>query len=123
MFGEDFDSTDSPITGDEPIHPLRYQEVRLTEAHDSDGWKVVGYAMNEDHVNVQFQPTTTRLWKSPLHLPGEEVVEPCVLSRYDPRLPNAYSPFEDAIANYNRPQRTMDLELLDECVDELAGVS
>lgn len=109
----------SDIDPQQPIVVLPHQDVLpLKEPLEVEGWKVVGLAHDGDRFHRNFQPMETHYWTSPFST-GANIFEPTVTSPHDTRLEVEYSPYDDAIANYNRQQYSMDEELLDRVVEDV----
>jgi len=105
----------------ESIVILGHQNLMPIETIMHGHYRVVGvaYDYEKDDVIHQYVPDQTRLWASPLALPGEKPFEPVVLSPKDARLPYDYDPYVDGMEKYNRLPADMNLELLDFCVREV----
>ncbi|APG77518.1 hypothetical protein 1 [Hubei picorna-like virus 76] len=97
------------------VYVLSHQEFTPVPPKESlCGMPIVG------DLKMQHVPEKSRLWKSPLALPGKNIYEPTILSPIDDRNKTDRHPYYSNLAKWSHDQPNLDEELIDACVEDLA---
>ncbi|DAZ87472.1 TPA_asm: non-structural polyprotein, partial [Apostichopus japonicus associated picornavirus 1] len=111
-----------PQSKTEDIYILPYQQVIPLVKQDVDGFKQVGLPCDKEGAFQRINYSRkTKIYRSPLAWSemGDQF-EPAVLSKDDPRKKNDTDPYETHMRKWTTEQKEIDVQLVDECFDEVA---